>query len=151
MSTAPSAPVEYDGICASPLSKTASKTAPVSCPCSQDSLETRVDLMSQMQETRNAISQMPTSPPSPYPSPQKSSPVGDLLDITQKMSPEYPDFSELSTNLHPADWVAPRLVMPFTRDLCGTNLQISEEGYRAARIRGCRQSVAIGSAPLILV
>lgn len=113
-----------------------------------DSLETRVDLMSQMQETRNAISQMPTSPASPYPSPQKSSPVGDLLDITQKMSPEYPDFSELSTNLHPADWVAPRLVMPFTRDLCGTNLQISEEGYRAARIRGCRQSVAIGSAPL---
>ena len=115
-------------------------------PC-QDSLETRVDLMSQMQETRNAISQMPTSPASPLLA--KSSPVGDLLDITQKMSPE-PDFSKDLSNLHP-DWVPPRLVMPFTRDLCGANLQISEDGYRAARIRGCRQSVAIGSAPLILV
>ena len=102
--------------------------------------------MSQMQETRNAISQIAASPTSPYSSPKKTSPT-DLLDISQKFGP---DFSDLSTSLHPADWVAPRLVMPFSRELCGANLEFSEDGYRASRVRGCRQSVAIGSAPLPL-
>ena len=38
--------------------------------------------------------------------------------------------------------------MPFTREIYGLNLEI--DGYQATRIRGCRQSVAIGSAPLLL-
>lgn len=51
---------------------------------------------------------------------------------------------------HISDWEAPQLVMPFCRELFGANVEISEDGYRAMRTRGCRQSVAIGSAPLSL-
>lgn len=40
--------------------------------------------------------------------------------------------------------------MPFSREICGLNLEFSEDGYRATRVRGCRQSVAIGRAPLRL-
>jgi len=38
---------------------------------------------------------------------------------------------------------------PFSQTTCGMNLTLSNEGYRASRTRGCRQSVAIGSAPLV--
>lgn len=37
---------------------------------------------------------------------------------------------------------------PFSREACGVNLTLSEDGYVAERTRGCRQSVAIGSGPL---
>jgi len=39
-------------------------------------------------------------------------------------------------------------VLPFSPDACGVNLSLSEDGYLASRMRGCRQSVAIGSGPL---
>lgn len=42
----------------------------------------------------------------------------------------------------------PLSIRPFSLDACGVNLSISEDGYLAARMRGCRQSVAIGSGPL---
>jgi len=37
---------------------------------------------------------------------------------------------------------------PFSREACGVNLTLSQDGYVAERTRGCRQSVAIGSGPL---
>eukprot|EP00931_Biecheleriopsis_adriatica_P015369 TRINITY_DN11787_c0_g1_i1.p1 TRINITY_DN11787_c0_g1~~TRINITY_DN11787_c0_g1_i1.p1 ORF type:complete len:568 (-),score=115.27 TRINITY_DN11787_c0_g1_i1:127-1830(-) len=37
---------------------------------------------------------------------------------------------------------------PFSRTSCGANVTLSEDGYVAARTRGCRQSVLLGSAPL---
>jgi len=37
---------------------------------------------------------------------------------------------------------------PFSRETCGVNLTLSEDGYVAERTSGCRQSVAIGSGPL---
>lgn len=42
----------------------------------------------------------------------------------------------------------PFSVMPFSRESCGVNLTLSEDGFTATRTRGCRQSVAIGSGPL---
>jgi hypothetical protein len=42
----------------------------------------------------------------------------------------------------------PCLVAPFSREACGVNLLLSEDGYTATRTRGCRQSVAVGSGPL---
>eukprot|EP00930_Biecheleria_cincta_P070377 TRINITY_DN58011_c0_g1_i1.p1 TRINITY_DN58011_c0_g1~~TRINITY_DN58011_c0_g1_i1.p1 ORF type:complete len:692 (+),score=142.10 TRINITY_DN58011_c0_g1_i1:25-2076(+) len=37
---------------------------------------------------------------------------------------------------------------PFSSAACGSNVTLSEDGYVAARTRGCRQSVLIGSSPL---
>lgn len=37
---------------------------------------------------------------------------------------------------------------PFSRELCGANLTLSEDGYTAARTRGSRQSVVLVNAPL---
>jgi len=37
---------------------------------------------------------------------------------------------------------------PFSRQTCGVNIALSEDGYTATRTRGCRQSVLIGSAPV---
>lgn len=42
----------------------------------------------------------------------------------------------------------PSLVPPFSRQTCGVNLTLSEDGYTATRTRGCRQSVVVGSGPL---
>jgi len=42
----------------------------------------------------------------------------------------------------------PPVVAPFSREACGVNLVLSEDGYEATRTRGCRQSVAVGSSPL---
>lgn len=39
-------------------------------------------------------------------------------------------------------------VPPFSQESCGLNLMLSEDGYTATRSCGCRESVAIGSAPL---
>merc|ERR1719414_1473554 len=39
-------------------------------------------------------------------------------------------------------------VAPFSRQNCGANVSLSEDGYVATRTRGCRQSVLLGSAPL---
>merc|ERR1719440_317911 len=39
---------------------------------------------------------------------------------------------------------------PLSRNPCGMNIELSEDGYYAKRIRGCRQSVVMGSAPLEL-
>jgi len=44
--------------------------------------------------------------------------------------------------------LADPLVAPFSNEACGSNLMLSEDGYRATRRCGCRESVAIGSAPL---
>lgn len=38
---------------------------------------------------------------------------------------------------------------PFSRQTLGVNVSLSEDGYSATRTRGCRQSVIIGSAPLV--
>lgn len=38
---------------------------------------------------------------------------------------------------------------PFSQTTCGANLILSDDCYTASRTRGCRQSVAVGSAPLI--
>mmetsp|Transcript_56596 Transcript_56596/g.132793 ORF Transcript_56596/g.132793 Transcript_56596/m.132793 type:complete len:640 (+) Transcript_56596:55-1974(+) len=43
----------------------------------------------------------------------------------------------------------PPLVAALSSDMCGVNVELSEDGYRATRARGCRQSVALGSAPLV--
>lgn len=40
------------------------------------------------------------------------------------------------------------LMAPLSRVPCGMNIELSEDGYTAKRIRGCRQSVVVGSAPL---
>jgi len=40
------------------------------------------------------------------------------------------------------------LVQPFCSQGCGSNLSISSDGYVVTRVRGSRQAVAIGSAPL---
>jgi hypothetical protein len=40
------------------------------------------------------------------------------------------------------------VVAPLCQTPCGLNIELSESGYLAKRIRGCRQSVVIGSAPL---
>jgi len=40
------------------------------------------------------------------------------------------------------------IVAPFSREVCGVNISLSEDGYIATRTRGCRQSVVIGSEPL---
>jgi hypothetical protein len=40
------------------------------------------------------------------------------------------------------------LTAPFSRQMCGVNVTLSEDGYVATRTRGCRQSVLIGSEPL---
>eukprot|EP00438_Fugacium_kawagutii_P029226 Skav229561 [mRNA] locus=scaffold568:495719:499630:+ [translate_table: standard] len=115
----------------------------------EDTLQTRVDLMSQMQETRNACNAFSQT----LHSPTKSSPGGparcDALDLSQKVRSWCPEISSSPAH-HLSDWDAPQLVMPFCRDLFGANLEISEDGYRAMRTRGCRQSVAIGTAPLSL-
>jgi hypothetical protein len=37
---------------------------------------------------------------------------------------------------------------PLCRNPCGLNIELSEDGYTAKRVRGCRQSVVVGSAPL---
>jgi hypothetical protein len=42
----------------------------------------------------------------------------------------------------------PPLTAPFSRQMCGVNVTLSEDGYVATRTRGCRQSVLIGSEPL---
>jgi len=39
-------------------------------------------------------------------------------------------------------------VSPFSQITCGTNIKLSEDGFTASRVRGCRQSLAIGSLPL---
>mmetsp|Transcript_43248 Transcript_43248/g.69138 ORF Transcript_43248/g.69138 Transcript_43248/m.69138 type:complete len:922 (-) Transcript_43248:148-2913(-) len=39
-------------------------------------------------------------------------------------------------------------VAPLCRNPCGLNIELSEDGYVAKRVRGCRQSVVVGSAPL---
>jgi len=41
------------------------------------------------------------------------------------------------------------VVQPFSRQTCGVNVALSEDGYVATRMRGCRQSVLVGSAPLV--
>jgi len=41
------------------------------------------------------------------------------------------------------------LVAPLAPAPCGLNIELSGEGYVAKRIRGCRQSVVMGSAPLL--
>lgn len=41
-----------------------------------------------------------------------------------------------------------RSVEPLSRNPCGMNIELSEDGYTAKRVRGCRQSVVLGSAPL---
>eukprot|EP00928_Gymnodinium_smaydae_P094706 TRINITY_DN7996_c0_g7_i1.p1 TRINITY_DN7996_c0_g7~~TRINITY_DN7996_c0_g7_i1.p1 ORF type:complete len:437 (+),score=132.40 TRINITY_DN7996_c0_g7_i1:111-1313(+) len=47
------------------------------------------------------------------------------------------------------DWVdGVPLTPPFSRETCGGNVALSEDGYLATRTRGCRQSVLVGSAPL---
>lgn len=102
--------------------------------------------MSQMQLTRNALQQASVSPEI---SPKKSPLNTDILDLSQKVSPCHVDSGLSFSGLFSTE-IAPRLVMPFSRD-CGMNLEISQDGYRASRIRGCRQSVAVGSAPLTLV
>mmetsp|Transcript_16753 Transcript_16753/g.39150 ORF Transcript_16753/g.39150 Transcript_16753/m.39150 type:complete len:632 (+) Transcript_16753:69-1964(+) len=43
----------------------------------------------------------------------------------------------------------PPLVPPLSSDMCGVNVELSEDGYTATRARGCRQSVALGSGPLV--
>lgn len=40
------------------------------------------------------------------------------------------------------------MVAPFSRQACGANVTLSEDGLIATRTRGCRQSVVVGSAPL---
>lgn len=40
------------------------------------------------------------------------------------------------------------IVAPFNRQVCGVNISLSDDSYIARRIRGCRQSVVIGGAPL---
>lgn len=37
---------------------------------------------------------------------------------------------------------------PLSRNPCGMNIELSEDGYTAKRVRGCRQSVVLGSMPL---
>lgn len=37
---------------------------------------------------------------------------------------------------------------PFSRQTCGVNVTLSDDGYVATRTRGCRQSVLLGGAPL---
>ncbi|CAK9027961.1 unnamed protein product [Durusdinium trenchii] len=124
-----------------------------------DSLETRVELMSQMQKTRNAIHQVPgydrredrTSPHlSSHASPKKQE---DLLDVSQTIDTNQlggkHNFSDNFDDKEPNyESLARQMVMPFSREICGLNLEFSEDGYRATRVRGCRQSVAIGRAPL---
>lgn len=39
-------------------------------------------------------------------------------------------------------------VWPFCLEGCGSNVELSEDGYTATRTRGCRQSVVIGGTPL---
>lgn len=66
------------------------------------------------------------------------SPSHDDLDVSQKIQ-------------IPIAPLAPLTVMPFDPGLCGPNLELSHGGFKASRVRGCRQSVAVGSAPLCLV
>lgn len=40
-------------------------------------------------------------------------------------------------------------VQPFSREICGANMTLSEDGYVATRTRGSRQSVSMGSSPLV--
>eukprot|EP00913_Durusdinium_trenchii_P026105 g24489.t1 len=134
-----------------------------------DSLETRVELMSQMQKTRNAIHQIQgydrredrTSPHlSSHASPKKQEDLLDakpLFQVAQDVSQTIDtnqlggkhNFSDNFDDKEPNyESLARQMVMPFSREICGLNLEFSEDGYRATRVRGCRQSVAIGRAPL---
>jgi len=68
------------------------------------------------------------------------------LDITQPVGPigKQPGSPDRS----PRRPMEPPTMLPFNRETCGVNLSLSEDGYRATRARGCRQSVAIGSGHL---
>jgi len=50
----------------------------------------------------------------------------------------------------PEDFDGAAVLLPFCPQACGVNLELSEDGYTATRTRGCRQSVAIGTAPLAM-
>jgi len=45
-------------------------------------------------------------------------------------------------------WAEAPATAPFSRQTCGVNVTLSEDGYVATRTRGCRQSVLLGSAAL---
>lgn len=79
---------------------------------------------------------------SPQRSSQSLSPsVAGLETIRVPLTPQTP--------LTPViDIGEPPLTAPFSRQICGANVTLSEDGYVATRTRGCRQSVLIGSEPL---
>jgi len=72
-------------------------------------------------------------------------PVSAVLDRFLQERAARPSADAGSAAAHPE---LPDFVLPFSTDVCGVNLSISEDGYAATRMRGCRQSVAIGSGPL---
>ncbi|CAE7673408.1 NEURL4 [Symbiodinium pilosum] len=162
-----------------------------------ESLEARVDLMSQMQQTRAAIQQQatirldydpdvdPNCDPEPEPGNlwdkikdqdghiyrlneevsglrerlqgslgsaaalhhaervasvlQASSPVQTLSNDLHQAGPPYVPLKQSN-----------EVLLPFCPQASGVNLEISEDGYKATRFRGCRQSVAVGTGPIPL-
>ena len=125
-----------------------------------ESLEARVDLISQMQQTRAAIHQhtsgasmepegldgLSLSGLSPTRSPARES-------ILEDSAPQKPCELDHSYPVLPLPTKQPRVEFgdtapPFSPSASGPNLEIADHGYRATRVRGCRQSVAVGAAPL---
>jgi hypothetical protein len=77
--------------------------------------------------------------------------VGEVSEIDT--SSVVTGFSLLHTNpVLPANGLQftglTRHVTPLCRNPCGANIELSEDGYYAKRIRGCRQSVVMGNTPL---
>ena len=145
-----------------------------------ESLEARVDLMSQMQQTRAAIQQQAQTAQSrlqhdsdPEPEPDVWEKIKDQDGHICRLSEEVTGLRErLQSSLamtaaqQHAERVAsvlqasspeqsfplkePSVLLPFCPKASGINLEISEDGYTATRFRGCRQSVAVGTGPVPL-
>jgi len=73
----------------------------------------------------------------------RTKPLGRSLEQTQ---PVPPPGADLGFKLDLSGLTPP--MQPFSSDMCGVNLELSQDGFGATRTRGCRQAAAIGAKPL---
>lgn len=116
-------------------------------------------LHAEIEEMRNAVaSQEPTgvpqvasscaSPASPQVVTETAPAAEESADIHLQVPAEV--LAEVSppTPIQTISSVDGPAMPPFSLELCGANLTLSEDGYTAARTRGSRQSVVLVNAPL---
>jgi len=81
---------------------------------------------------------------------------GLLLELVQLRGAAGAGAAAVAVSSLPTDPVLPEspadalgaATAPFSRQTCGVNVTLSDDGYVATRTRGCRQSVLLGSSPL---